>query len=168
MDNNSSLSLFHTYVTSVSHTGGIWTQATSFIWFHEALYCSTAIVSVNSSIQFNLSQNAPSNVLPHCFTGLEAHAALGSVRWAGKQRLLGQWRRGDGNIWAERDAPHASGGRNRRRRHRLWRRVGLISRGAGRLLWSLPIAPHHYSLLSLSLTNLSCHHQLLLTCPAPY
>lgn len=71
---------------------------------------------------------------------LEANAAVGHPRRAGKHRLLRQRGRGDGNVRAERHAPHAARRGNRRRGDWFRGRVGLVSWGAGRFLWDLPIA----------------------------
>ncbi len=60
-----------------------------------------------------------------CVAELQTDATLGSFWRAGEQGLLRQWRR-DGDVRAQRDAPHASGCRNRRWCHRLRRWVGLV------------------------------------------
>lgn len=67
-------------------------------------------------------------------TELETNSSVGHLRRAGQHRLLRQRRRGDGDVRAERDAPHAVGGGGRRRGDGLGGRVGLVSRGVGQYL----------------------------------
>lgn len=74
------------------------------------------------------------------FPELKTNTTVGHHRWAGKHRLPWQWGRGNGDIWAEWDAPHAARRRNGWRGDRFWGRMGLVSWWAGRFLWDLPIA----------------------------
>lgn len=82
-------------------------------------------------------------IIYHCIIfspELKTNSAVGHLWRAGEHRLLWQRGRGDGDVWAEWDATHASRRGDGRRGDGLRGRLGLVSRGAGRFLWDLPIA----------------------------
>ena len=73
------------------------------------------------------------------FTGPTKEPLLGAHRGTGERQPF--WRRRGGcHLWAGRDVAYAFGCRWGRRPDRLWRRVGLVSRWAGRFLWLGSIA----------------------------